>query len=299
MKSNQKAVLPLTPRSGGTAFSAMIIIYMILTVLFQAVLGAISVSETLYTAICALVAPISILIVLLVSGGYSKRNISYAFSVKGCNPLYFVVALTFAGGMLFGLGFVNGLISSGLSKLGVTVSSLSLDLSSVKNLVIFSVVLALVPAVFEELFFRGLMFNSLSGAKAWQSVLFVSVCFALYHLSATQFLYQLIYGALLCVLAYASKSVLPCVFAHFLNNFTILLLTYLQIEIDLYNGLIILLGVVLLAVSAVLTIAIMKNDGKEREENRSSDDIKEFWLPTGLFGSAICLVLIISGLFVG
>ena len=49
-------------------------------------------------------------------------------------------------------------------------------------------------------------------------------------------------------LAIKAKSVLPCLVAHFINNFAILLLEYLKVSIDLYNGVTIALGLMLLAV---------------------------------------------------
>ena len=267
MFNDRKVTLPLTARSGGVAFTAMILIYMVLTVIVQPILFAFSVTEGVaFTAVNALIAPLSILIVLIISSVYSHRKISYSLGVSGCRAVFFGIAVLIAFGMFFGLGFVNGLVSKWLESLGVSAPSISLDLTSVGNTVLFSVLLALIPAVMEEVFFRGLMLKSLDGAKVWQSVLFVSVCFALYHCSASQLAYQLIYGAALCLLALAAKSVLPCVLAHFLNNFTVIILTHLGVSIDFYNPLIIVGGLLSLALGVWLTVLYLNKAKKDEKE---------------------------------
>lgn len=297
MRTNEKTSLPLSPRLGGLAFSAMIVIYMIFSVLLQAVFLALSVSGgMLYVLLNALAAPLAIITVLVLSGTYSHRKISYAFSVKGCKPVFYLVAVMIAAGMFFGLGLINDLISKGLSKIGVPQSNISLDFNGVGSLILFTLSLAVIPAVTEELFFRGLMFKSLSGVKLCQGVLFVSLCFALFHCSLAQFVYQLIYGAVLCLLTYSSKSVLPGILAHFLNNFTVIILTYLGVGVDFYNALVIVCGLVLLGLGTAFIILTIK---KNKPEGQNDDDALEFWWPTSVFGAAICLVLIISNLFVG
>ena len=106
---------------------------------------------------------------------------------------------------------------------------------------------ALLPALAEETFFRGVMLKG-SSRKVVHGILITSVCFALYHGNVTQLIYQFIYGVILSFLAIKAKSVLPCLVAHFINNFAILLLEYLKVSIDLYNGVTIALGLMLLAV---------------------------------------------------
>jgi len=297
MDTNQKTSLPLIPKSGGLAFSAVIIIYMLFSVIIQTILLVFSVTGgMLYTVLNALSAPLAIITVLIFSRAYSHRKVSYSLSVNGCNPLYFLIAVMASIGMFFGFGFVNGLISDALSKLGIVQSAVALDFSGVGSVILFTLSLGVIPAVTEELLFRGLMFKSLSGVKLWQGVLFVSLCFALFHCSVVQFVYQMIYGAVLCLLTYCAKSVLPAILAHFINNFAVILLTYLGVNIDFYNALIIIGGLVVLAVTVAWLITLIK---KDKTENQDKDDAWEFWWPVGVFGVAICLTFIISNLVLG
>ena len=56
------------------------------------------------------------------------------------------------------------------------------------------------------------------------AVLLCGMCFALFHASALQTIYQFVCGCAFALLAIRSRSVLPGMLAHFLNNATIIIL---------------------------------------------------------------------------
>jgi membrane protease YdiL (CAAX protease family) len=78
---------------------------------------------------------------------------------------------------------------------------------------------ALVPALCEEILFRGVLARSLGRALpiAFAAVASAAV-FAAYHLSVVQALPTLTLGTVLAVLAIRADSVLPTIVAHALNN---------------------------------------------------------------------------------
>ena len=82
--------------------------------------------------------------------------------------------------------------------------------------------------------------------------------------------------------------------AHFLNNFAVLCFEYFKISIDLYNPLLIVLGLAVLIVSATILIFEEYKDNKGKEKK---GQIRDFWFPFALFGSAICLVFLVGNLF--
>ena len=63
--------------------------------------------------------------------------------------------------------------------------------------------------------------KGLYGAKALTVCLITALTFALYHGSFAQLIYQFIYGAMLFALFKAFDNIIPCIIAHFLNNFVI------------------------------------------------------------------------------
>ena len=80
-------------------------------------------------------------------------------------------------------------------------------------------IIALAPALCEELMFRGYILGSMTAKYKMSSAVIVSaVIFGLYHMSASKFLTTTILGVLLCFIAVQSGSILPGMLMHFINN---------------------------------------------------------------------------------
>lgn len=82
------------------------------------------------------------------------------------------------------------------------------------------IVLALVPAIFEEMLFRGALQQILiTGTRsAFWGILITSIIFSAIHLSYYGFLPRLFLGMMLGYLLYYSKNIWMSIAAHFLNN---------------------------------------------------------------------------------
>jgi sodium transport system permease protein len=78
---------------------------------------------------------------------------------------------------------------------------------------------ALVPAVCEELVFRGVLARALGRHLTLPAAVVISaLVFALYHLSLVQALPTLSLGCLLAVIALRADSIAPTILAHAINN---------------------------------------------------------------------------------
>ncbi len=81
-------------------------------------------------------------------------------------------------------------------------------------------IVAFLPALFEELFFRGVLQNLL--VRWWKrpllAILFVSILFSLIHGSYYLFLSRLVLGFALGLLFYYSQNLWVSILAHFINN---------------------------------------------------------------------------------
>lgn len=87
-------------------------------------------------------------------------------------------------------------------------------------------VLAVVPAVVEELFFRG---GVLSGLENWgqgAAILIAALCFSLAHGSLSNLLGPLVAGLVYGYMTVITGSVWPAVFAHLFNNCLYLIMGY-------------------------------------------------------------------------
>lgn len=154
----------------------------------------------------------------------------------GCNDLlsgkqtFFVVLMIVAGIMLSGaLAELNHLIPlseesakffQGLEE-QYNKSVMSIANMKTTNDYIFSLmVLAIVPALFEELFFRGALQQIMVSwtKNAFIGIFITSFIFSAIHISFFGFLPRLFLGLMLGYIFYYSKNLWLSVIAHFLNN---------------------------------------------------------------------------------
>ena len=270
----------------------MVVIYIFTAFFGQTILTSLGYQTTsaTYIAINACFSCFSIVVVLFIY--VKKHKVSYKeiITCKEFNSTYLLFGVLLAVGMFFGLGFINALISNLFNSLNLNVSSIDIPLDSPLKLVVFSVVFAIFPAIFEELFFRWYLLKETKGLGQALSLIIVSVAFALYHFSLAQLVYQLIYGGFLFYLTKKSKSVFPAMLAHFLNNFSILLLEYFSLEIDLFNPLIIIFGL-----ACLISFVLLTFKSGEAELCKVKSKISEFLLPYGVATILICLFIAVMG----
>ncbi len=294
MDNNPK--LQLNGKNGGITFALFIAGYILVSILGQLIVGAIfAPHRTAYKVICFCFSPLCVLAVVLVYLLYGKQKFQALTSVKPFEWWYAFVAMLLAGGMFLGLGFVNQSIARVVELLGLNAGGIRLAIPTVWHFLAYIVSTALLPAIFEEVLFRGILLNCFAGMKRLVAVLISSLLFSIYHQSFTQLIYQFIYGVALAYLALSAKSVIPCIVAHFINNFTVLLLAYLNLSVDLFNPLILIIGANALAVFGTIIFFIQRKVEKAQSAN---GEVKRFFLPFGLLAIVICLALAVSNLFV-
>ena len=146
---------------------------------------------------------------------------------RGAKWYYYLIAVLMQFGLLFSLGELNTLFLSWLETLGYTSSAGSLPPLEGGWLVLTLFVVALLPAVFEETLFRGILVGRMR-ASGWGtcSVIFISgALFSLFHGNPAQTLYQFICGVCFALLVVRAGSILPSMLAHLLNNAAVLVFT--------------------------------------------------------------------------
>lgn len=74
------------------------------------------------------------------------------------------------------------------------------------------------PAVLEEFVFRGIILSEYKKYGAWCSIIISSALFSMMHFSMRDFLAYFACGIILACVAYVTRSVLPCIIMHLLNN---------------------------------------------------------------------------------
>ncbi len=218
--------LPLSSKGGGLAFSAAVIINLIVSLIASAIIGASGIAGTdAAKYISYAVSPVAIAVTLILALCLCKQPARQVMPVK-CHPKYYLIGLMLIFGLLFSLSSLNEYLIKLFELMGYVRRQNTVPDLSGWNLLPAILVIAVLPAILEEILFRGIVLNNIeSQAGSVASVFLVGLIFSLYHASVEQTIYQFICGCLFTLLAVRSKSLLPTVVIHFINNALILILT--------------------------------------------------------------------------
>ena len=92
------------------------------------------------------------------------------------------------------------------------------------------IVVAFVPAVSEELLFRGLVQRNLEAAAGWRGPVITGVIFGLYHFNPFTLVPLVALGVYFGFMVYRSGNITLSISAHFFNNFVAVAATYLRLD---------------------------------------------------------------------
>lgn len=203
------------PKSGDLMLSIVILFLLILylgtAVSVRSPLGGTAVNQLVILAVPFLVV------------WYMKSDVKNLFSLK--RPTIKSVL----GGLLLYVGsyclmlIVSAVMMVLFPESAETVSQSFSELFK-QPFILCVLVIALMPAIGEEIFFRGFLYGSLRHrySAAWAIVL-SSVVFGAFHMSIVKLLPTAILGACFAYIAYRSGSIFVGMFLHFLNNMISLL----------------------------------------------------------------------------
>lgn len=129
---------------------------------------------------------------------------------------------------ILGVQYLIGALDQLWAIMGYNLSSSPINPTDFGSFVLATFVLALVPAIFEELIFRGIIFNGLNKRfKTIHAMLLSSLLFALYHANLQQLVYPFILGMIMSWLVARTGSIFSSMIVHFINNFIVVLSAYL------------------------------------------------------------------------
>ncbi len=232
----------------------------------------------------------------------TKKSVRETLKKQKCHPKYYLLAVALQVG-LFSLSFLNTLFADFLKSVGYNVPEGNLPSLDGFGFVGALFVIALLPAVFEEILFRGVV---LDGAHVYGTAGAALLCgglFALFHQNPVQTIYQFIWGAAFALMAIRAGSILPTMLAHFLNNAVIIILRKCMVQdipLPVFIPIIIVSGLCLIGVLGYL-IFVDKNR-LPADENTNGDSIKTkrgVFLLGVIIGVFVCFVSWSSALYAG
>ncbi|MBR6778727.1 MAG: CPBP family intramembrane metalloprotease [Clostridia bacterium] len=156
-------------------------------------------------------------------------------------------------------------IDSLLIKLNIPLNSIPYTLDT-KGYFISIVSLVILPAVCEELLFRGLIFKGLKKHGKAFAIMITSVMFAIFHMSISQTVYPILFGLLLSVIMFYENNILYTILVHLINNFLSLTLSYFNISLVFNHWSYILLATTLACIFIAFVLYFTIKNNKENEK---------------------------------
>lgn len=296
----EKNERPLTPFHGGAAYSVNVIIYLLLTLVAAGIIKIFSLSGDGSTYIQLLLSPLAITATSLIFFKVTRQPVKKILPVKA-KPKYYAIGLLLIFGLLFSLSSLNDLLVKLFELMGYSRNgSFIPDISGAK-IIPALIVIAVIPAVAEEVLFRGIMLNAAEDeAGSPLAIVFTGLCFSLYHGSVEQTIYQFICGCLFAFLAVRSRSVAPSVLIHFLNNAVIIILcacgctdmTTGELIMPLAAQITLTVLSALSLIGAVVWLILDKTELKKRKDG----GVKKFFIGASI-GIAAMVIIWVANLF--
>lgn len=130
------------------------------------------------------------------------------------------------------------------------------------------VVIAAVPAVIEELLFRGLFLSSfLEYFKPTKAIVLTSFMFAAMHFSLLKLFPTFMLGMVFTYTVYRTRSIFPAIALHFINNGFSVVGTYFLLNTELETGYIFSVDLLAVIITASVSLIFIKTSQKSRGEN--------------------------------
>lgn len=207
---------------GGFALSLAAVLYIFVGLLISIIILVSGIQEKTdaYLYLNYLAAPIAMTAAMAVTLKFKKFPVKKAFPIK-CNPKYFLIALLLIFGLIFSVSWIDTGVTEFLKLMGYVPKGQDAYLPDLSGGLIVPalLVIAVMPAIFEEGLFRGVILNSCGGSVGTvRTVFIVGFAFSLFHASAEQTVYQFLAGCVFAFVAIRSGSILPSVLMHFINN---------------------------------------------------------------------------------
>lgn len=215
---------------------------------------------------------------------YTKRDIRLTYALRKTAVSNFLAgALIITGVFLINIVISTGLVSLFPESAENVVTVFDEILSGNIGAVLF--VIALAPAVCEEMLFRGIILQSMKAKyRIGAAIGITAALFGIYHMSLIKLIPTTLLGFVLCYVAYRADSIYPAMLMHFMNNaFSVVISCYPEkiealfpvfYQDDLYPGdVLLLLGAGLIFAGAGLYL-LKKENGQQRRQMKKRAEKK-------------------------
>lgn len=248
-----------------------------------------------YVYLMYLLPPVAFAVIVVLHARMTKQTLPKLIKKQACPWKYYLIALLLQFG-LFSLSQLNGWFITWLQNFGYVPTGVPIPSVDGWGLLGVLITIALLPAIFEEAIFRGILLNGLKSFGAVGAVLLCGGLFSLYHQNPEQTIYQFCCGAAYALVAMKAGSIFPTALAHFTNNALIILMYKWGTPAISEVGSVVLMIASALCLIGTLVYLIVFDKKESAPIQDVKKDRKEFFLGA-VFGIIGCLAGWIAGLW--
>lgn len=243
----------------GIAVILFIVLQLVLSVIITPVIsvlkvGNVDIITNILVFIISLIVPTLFVMSYIPKSDKQKEKLDIKLSIKSILVAVPIVAI------------IQILLSLLLEKLGLNydiIDKINLyDSSSIISKILFFIQIAILPAIFEELFIRKAVLNYSKKYGNIFAIIASALLFSLIHLNISQSIFAFIMGVILAIIAIRTDSIIPTSIIHFLNNGYAALITIFEnnaLVVNVINIIMILISVIGVVIAI---IEIIKARGK-------------------------------------
>ena len=289
------------------------LVYMFVVYIVASIVGANldNITEnSVYVIFATLVSPIAFVLTFIFVNKISKTNFIVALKVKQkFNVKYFLITIVLSLICVFGVSNFVNLFDAVLAKIGFSGNyEIPIPMYNFGYLILDLIILAVLPAICEELIFRGIIFSGLRQYGEIKAVFLSATLFMLIHSSVEQTVYPFFVGVVLALLMLKTNNIIYPIILHFLNNAIVVVANYISymsssasvFTLTVYN---ILFAIALLILSILCVLIVfkiilkLKIKSKQNEDvDKNKDDYPNTFLYVGIIGAVIIWIFdLISG----
>lgn len=204
---------------------ASVLSYLILQLVFEFILGEEWIENYIYLFL-AFIQLLVILMPALLFVGWQKLSFVHVLRIKSISvhEILLIVPMAILSGIVASV--LNSLLIYFLGKnYPVPTGGVPIP-ENIRELFVQIVVVALIPSICEEIFFRGVIYHAFSQMGVWTSIIITSLYFSLFHFDIRNLLGPFFLGILIAWYCYRTGSIFAGIIAHFANNLMFVLMNW-------------------------------------------------------------------------
>ncbi|MBQ0017272.1 MAG: CPBP family intramembrane metalloprotease [Clostridiales bacterium] len=198
-----------------------------------------NISNTVYSYLSLSLNQVALFFIFFIYNKLINVNMIKANKVKFNLNIYQIVIIIAIGIVaLYGFSPLVNYFDYLIRQVAGTQETFSfLDLSSPLMFIVNVILIAGLPAICEELIFRGVVLNGLKKYGVSLMIVLSGLLFSIMHMSLEQSIYQFVLGMALACIVMITGSIVSSMILHFFNNFYILFTNFVfkQTETTLWS----------------------------------------------------------------